>query len=442
MLEAQGQLKSHIDWRRKMGIEFTQGEVDKNTDTTTWFMTMSGTNDVAEIEDLLIRKQNWPGIKLASGSNRTSPPIPPWAGRGEIPDGTKANQPDYSSLQVNIAGARFMRVPSGVGLLQSLDRTSASIYGEDFGFFYGEFESGLRHGYGLDITDEGVYAGAHEKGFRRNHGRVDFADGTTIVGNFGVTAPKPLLQTSQFQNPYMQGEATGLVEINFSDGGFYRGNMVNGRISGQGDYQSAFGEVQSGLFERGALSCDKGFLQNQAGDTYIGAFRQGEVHGKATFMSGKSDSYEGHWEHFMRHGRGVSRTGTTGEYRGYFLNNLKHGKGSIAYGNVASKAALKKYKQEQKQKQAAAALQAEEDKRAAAAAKQSDRKTAGADNASSGKAASHPDEKEQREAEKPVSDFDNIFQGFLLSPPVAADVMEAMFGDAARPQEKRHTRVA
>eukprot|EP01036_Dinobryon_divergens_P030455 gene30455-39700_t len=36
-----------------------------------------------------------------------------------------------------------------------------------------------------------------------------------------------------------------MVEIHFPDGGYYKGNMTDGVITGQGDYQSAFNEGNS-----------------------------------------------------------------------------------------------------------------------------------------------------------------------------------------------------
>lgn len=43
-------------------------------------------------------KDDWASIKLAQQS--ISPPLPAWAGRGDIPDGSKSFLPDYSQLQV------------------------------------------------------------------------------------------------------------------------------------------------------------------------------------------------------------------------------------------------------------------------------------------------------------------------------------------------------
>ena len=56
----------------------------------------------------------------------------------------------------------------------------------------------------------------------------------TWTGSFGVTIPNKAPESSEFINPYMEGEPNGTVEINFGDGGLYRGDMKNGRITGKG----------------------------------------------------------------------------------------------------------------------------------------------------------------------------------------------------------------
>lgn len=61
----------------------------------------------------------------------------------------------------------------------------------------------------------------------------------------------------------ISGEPHGEVDILFSDGAFYRGEMVNGRISGKGMYQSAFGEVMVGNFHDGFLHGHKGLYKNR-----------------------------------------------------------------------------------------------------------------------------------------------------------------------------------
>lgn len=76
--------------------------------------------------------------------------------------------------------------------------------------------------------------------------RMDFADGTTVTGPYSLSHSKQWdeFASSGFANPYRDGESTGLVEIHFADGGYYQGVMKDGVITGQGDYQSAFNEVE------------------------------------------------------------------------------------------------------------------------------------------------------------------------------------------------------
>ena len=58
-------------------MQFTKGEVDRNTETATWFIRFYGTKDAQEMEDLLMKKDDWAAIKLAHHSS----PLPPWAGK-------------------------------------------------------------------------------------------------------------------------------------------------------------------------------------------------------------------------------------------------------------------------------------------------------------------------------------------------------------------------
>lgn len=53
--------KAHTVWRRQMGIEFSMGAVDENTNTAQWFVRFYGVEDAEEMEDFLIDKEDWPG---------------------------------------------------------------------------------------------------------------------------------------------------------------------------------------------------------------------------------------------------------------------------------------------------------------------------------------------------------------------------------------------
>lgn len=326
------ELKDHVAWRKKMKVELKQGDVDRVTDTCSWHVKIGGTTDAQKIEDLLMVKENWPGIKLAAGSS-TGEIFPPWAGRGDVPDGSNITLPNYSSRQANMIGARIKRVPTGVGTLQQLDRHSSSLASEEFGVYYGEFHNGLKSGYGVDISDTGVFVGTFEEGFRRGRGRWDLADGTTIMGAFNVAKTNKMQETTMFNNPYLEGEGTGMMEIYFGDGGFYRGHMHNGFIDqGTGDYHSAMNEIQSGYFREGMLDGPSSYMKGVNEEEYLGYVQMGEKHGAGTYIDKCGDTFEGYYEHGLRHGRGLMKYHKAGCYRGYFVHDVKHGKASLEYG--------------------------------------------------------------------------------------------------------------
>lgn len=395
LLTVQQNLKLHVEWRKRMSIEFIKGAVDLNTDTCSWTVIIGGTADALEMENLLVKKINWPSINLACGMSTADPPIPPWAGRGPLPNGKKTGELDYTARRVNITGARLYRIPAGgVGMYRALPRESTSIYGEQFEIKYGQYEAGKLDGYGISFNDIGVYAGSHEAGNRRGRGKLDLADGMSVVGEFGLQRPrKSVPQSIEFVNPYMEGEPHGRVEINFSDGGFYRGNMVNGRIEGQGDYQSAFNEVFCGNFKQGVLHGEKCFVQDANGDIFHGRYNKGELHGRGVFMANNGDSYDGYWEYGLRHGRGLATTHKEGVYSGYFVNDLRQGKGSLEFGfrQVQLRDGLKVGKFEG-----------------------NSNKSSGASKTLHAESIEIKSKDLKQEGSQHFSDYENIFQGFFL----------------------------
>jgi hypothetical protein len=294
-------LLAHTEWRKRMGIDFTLGEIDENTETATWYVKFYGTKDAGEIEDLLIHKLDWGGIKLACSS--AHPRLPPWAGRGPIPDGSKSFLPNYVALEVNVAGVRFSRVPHGVGTFKELDRESANISSDKFSLYYGNWEGGKKMGHGIYFDDIGVFAGRFVDGLRNGHGRLDLADGTTITGHFSHEELREEKENTLFENPYKDGEPNGTVEILFSDGGLYRGHVRNATINGFGEYQSAFGDVFVGHFKDGVLDGPHGLFKNNAGETFRGTWCNGELSGVGYYENHRGDTYEGYFDSSMRHVR-------------------------------------------------------------------------------------------------------------------------------------------
>ena len=350
-------LETHKIWRRTIGIDFTLEDTDKNTDTATWRLRFYGHKDALEMENLLIKKSNWAGIRVACGApppETGKPPIPPYACRGPLPDGSNPMLPNYDELAVNVAGARFMRVPHGVGAIKKLDRKEVSIKDEQYSVYYGRFELGKKMGVSFEMDDVSVYSGKFFNNFRAGKGRIDYCDGTTIVGDFGV---KPQIENKVslvFDNPYMNGEPNGEVEILFGDGAIYKGQMTNGIINGPGEYQSALGEILIGTFENGVLHGKECYRKNHCGEQFKGSFDHGELHGYGLYQNERGDSYDGYWDHYLRHGRGTAKYHKLGRYRGYFVNGTRTGKGELEY--------MLRPKEKKKKKKSAAVEQEGENK--------------------------------------------------------------------------------
>jgi hypothetical protein len=110
-----------------MGIELIKGDEDKNTDTCIWFVRFYGTDDCKEMEQLLMEKEDWPGINLACGDPSADPPIKPWVSREKvIPDGRKSKDAiDYTQLQVR--AYTLVWVPHPL-LLVTQDLTPVIVY--------------------------------------------------------------------------------------------------------------------------------------------------------------------------------------------------------------------------------------------------------------------------------------------------------------------------
>jgi hypothetical protein len=81
-----------------------------------------------------------------------------------------------------------------------------------------------------------------------------------------------------------------------------------------------FGELKESLFH------GDGVLQHCSGYSIKGRFANGEVHGKAEYVSGKR-SYVGDWEHNVPHGIGIERVEGIYRYEGTFFEGAKQGKG-------------------------------------------------------------------------------------------------------------------
>lgn len=410
-----------------MGVFCEEGDTDEHSNTITWFVRFSGVNDARDMENRLLSKNDFSGIRLACGNKEKK--MEPWVGRTAVPDGTKANMPDYTPYQVNIAGVRIMRLPHGVGVLKGLDRQSTYIHSDKFYYYYGNFYAGKKMGFGIEVNDSGVYSGRFVDNWRDGYGRWELPNGTVVKGSFGKTLSFPEYNSSldmEDHNPYLDGEpfATGIstfpdqpppiVEIMFGDGGFYRGAMKDGKITGKGEYQSGFGEVYAGTFLNGVLHCENGFFLSHDKEEYRGSFVHGELHGRVRYKHPKGDTFDGYYDHSLRNGRGEFCCKNKGIYRGYYVNGYRHGKGEVDYMKRDLDDYFEKKKALAKAKKAEAAEMA-----AAAAAAAATVETGGGEgkqkaSRSGDKETTDEYGEEEEPLEEVITEYQMRFQGYMM----------------------------
>ena len=247
--------------RDKTPIVLTSTEEDKawtghNNGTKAWYVSFQ-TEEAWQLEEWISGKQDWDGVKLAlahavdSEEGNYKETLPPWAGRGMVPDGSKPYLPDYQPYVVNMAAVYVRRVEHGFGVLKSAPGPELPFEGP-FRYYHGQFHAGQIHGRGVEYTDTTVFSGLYRKGMRWGKGRMDYCGGDAYDGDFGaeINLRKSILPEG---NAYESGVPHGQGRRVFADGSVYEGQFKEGRITGQGRYESALGEVMEGHFREGML---------------------------------------------------------------------------------------------------------------------------------------------------------------------------------------------
>ncbi|KAJ1454832.1 hypothetical protein M885DRAFT_521078 [Pelagophyceae sp. CCMP2097] len=318
-------------------------------DVSSWYVSFKS-NDRRLLEELAANKRDWDSVKLALGHIVVDPdghaasdrePMPPWAGRGGVPDGSKVYYPDYTQYKINMSAVTVRRVQHGFGIFKSMAVEGMPFYGSDFEYYHGRFYAGEKHGAGVEYSDNGVYSGQYEHGQKRGQGRFDFTNGDSYQGDFGFGSSDIEQSLMPGGNPYAVGVPHGKGVRTFADGSRFHGEFLEGRATGPGRYESAMGEASQGAFVDGELH-GPGRVEACNGDVYEGSFERAVYHGKGTLSTAKGARYEGTWEHGLRSGRGVETLADGAEYDGYFLLGKRSGHGVMRYGLVKPEVAAKK----------------------------------------------------------------------------------------------------
>ncbi|MEO4047158.1 C13 family peptidase [Pseudomonas sp. CAU 1711] len=113
------------------------------------------------------------------------------------------------------------------------------------------------------------------------------------------------------------------------DGGRYRGELVDGRLQGEGRIDYANGAYYQGRFDNGLFE-GHGEWRGAQGERYVGQFHRGLFHGQGTLTDGNGGRYEGAFAQGRMHGEGHLQRGGL-SYRGEFAKGLYHGLGTLEW---------------------------------------------------------------------------------------------------------------
>ena len=105
--------------------------------------------------------------------------------------------------------------------------------------------------------------------------------------------------------------------------------MLNGRITGNGVYESGFGETLVGYFRDGVLDCDIGKFTTNAGETMVGKWKKGLLTGLVKYENERGDKFRGWFQDGLKHGRGHEIVKGKGEFKGFFRYGMKNDKGEL-----------------------------------------------------------------------------------------------------------------
>jgi hypothetical protein len=113
------------------------------------------------------------------------------------------------------------------------------------------------------------------------------------------------------------------------DGGRYRGEVVDGRLQGEGRLDYANGAYYQGQFKDGLFE-GPGTWQGAGGERYTGQFHLGLFHGQGELVYADGTRYQGGFKQGRMHGEGHLQQGGV-SYRGEFRDDRYHGLGTLEW---------------------------------------------------------------------------------------------------------------
>lgn len=135
--------------------------------------------------------------------------------------------------------------------------------------------------------------------------------------------------TSEYKGNFVDGKISGYGTRKFISGNEYRGEMINGIRNGRGKFTYANGDVYEGHYESGKRH-GRGIYYFASGSVYEGTYKNGLKHGDGVYRRSNGSVYEGPYKDDLRHGFGRYTFSSGNYYEGEFENDTPNGQGKYA----------------------------------------------------------------------------------------------------------------
>ncbi|GFM67476.1 C13 family peptidase [Pseudomonas lijiangensis] len=139
----------------------------------------------------------------------------------------------------------------------------------------------------------------------------------------------------RYRGDLVNGRLQGEGRIDYPNGSWYAGQFENGLRHGRGEWHASNGDIYKGQFEHGMFQ-GQGKLTT-AGGTYVGGFKLGRRDGEGTWQE-KGVLYRGHFKDGQYDGPGRLEMEDGSQFQGQFTQGKPNGEGvrTDASGNQFS----------------------------------------------------------------------------------------------------------
>lgn len=132
--------------------------------------------------------------------------------------------------------------------------------------------------------------------------------------------------TSEYKGNFVNGELSGFGQRKFISGNMYRGEMINGVRNGRGKFSYANGDIYEGHYEDGKRH-GRGIYHYSTGSVFEGTYKNGLKDGMGVYRRASGSVYEGPYKDDERHGFGRYTFKSGNYYEGEFQNDKPNGQG-------------------------------------------------------------------------------------------------------------------